>query len=548
MHTNKKHPLTITFILLFTILLLCICIVVIYPKTQTPPMESFAKYLEELCREGHRSQLDQCVISRRLSLEEAAALADSSPLLEHMAGYAEHMPNINTVGICVLTADVDGDGLEDVIEYGPAEDSDGANMLAIYLQEKEGGYRLSYSQPVFDTRIHWTHIIEVVKYQKNTYLLFIPRYNQSRITAYRLSAGIPQEKMEFTYVCSNVKAETIFCSEGYDVERVLLCSADFYHTADYYHCAYADRRWKPKERGSGEMEVAKEEWEEIRELFNKKYREEQRPYIEKYGDTLLKFLGWGFTDVFESDMNNNGVRERYIKKLENLFFYEEGIPAMGLSIGLPFMTGEYYGSHEGRMGLWYCIEESGEEMDFQSMCGLDIWEGEMTPKFFWVDETERGNITCIIFQDGEAFEQRVDGYYIQDGTYEQVFSVSYTPEISCQATYDCLEDEGVGYIVYLTKDKTGMELMWKDGEKAEPVNSHIREMLKKKAVDADLQEGSISAVQYWPAYASEEVFVAECVIFYDNYWEEGHTLPFYISIDLMTGECRELSYEEWIDK
>lgn len=98
MHKNKKHPLTITLTLLFTILLLCICIAVISPKTQTPPMESFAKYLEELCREGHRSQLDQCVISRRLSLEEAAALADSSPLLEHMAGYAEHMPNINTAG------------------------------------------------------------------------------------------------------------------------------------------------------------------------------------------------------------------------------------------------------------------------------------------------------------------------------------------------------------------------------------------------------------------------------------------------------------------
>ena len=87
------------------------------------------------------------------------------------------------------------------------------------------------------------------------------------------------------------------------------------------------------------------------------------------------------------------------------------------------------------MGLWYCIEESGEEMDFLSMCGLDIWEGEMTPQFFWVEETEQGNITCIIYQDGEAFRQQVDGYFIQDKTYEKVFSVSYTPEISCQTTF-----------------------------------------------------------------------------------------------------------------
>lgn len=69
------------------------------------------------------------------------------------------------------------------------------------------------------------------------------------------------------------------------------------------------------------------------------------------------------------------------------------------------------------------------------MCGLDIWEGEMTPQFFWVEETDQGNITCIIYQDGEEFKQRVDGYFIQDKSYEKVFSVLYTPEISCRTTF-----------------------------------------------------------------------------------------------------------------
>ena len=141
--------------------------------------------------------MEQYVISRRLSLDEAAALAESIP---HMAGDAPPIPNIAAVGICVLAADVNGDGLEDVIEYAPAQDDDGANMLAIYLQGKEGDYRLSCSQPLLDTNIQWHAIIEVVKYKKNIYLLFIPRNEQSRIIACRLSEGVPREKMELTYV------------------------------------------------------------------------------------------------------------------------------------------------------------------------------------------------------------------------------------------------------------------------------------------------------------------------------------------------------------
>ncbi len=429
MRKSRKYIMAVAGAALFAIALLAICIGIICQRERGTPLETFSGYLEKLCREGHRSQLEQYVISRRLSLDEAAALAESIP---HMAGDAPPIPNIAAVGICVLAADVNGDGLEDVIEYAPAQDDDGANMLAIYLQGKEGDYRLSCSQPLLDTNIQWHAIIEVVKYKKNIYLLFIPRNEQSRIIACRLSEGVPREKMELTYVCRDVKAETIFCLEGYDVERVLNRSVDYYHTADYYHCAYdARRRWRPMECGSGETEIDREEWGNIKGLFNNKYREERQPYLQKYGDTLINITAWGFTDVFESDMNNNGVREQYIKTLERLGFEEN----VGLFTGLPIITGEYYGSHEGRRGLWYCIEESGEEMDFLDMCGLDIWEGEMTPQFFWVEETDQGNITCIIYQDGEEFKQRVDGYFIQDKSYEKVFSVLYTPEISCRTTF-----------------------------------------------------------------------------------------------------------------
>lgn len=545
-----KFPVSVIAVILLFHLMLCLGLVFLYRKAFRTPPEDFGEYLEALCREGYRSRLDQLVISRRLSLEEAAALADGSPLLEHLEGYTQDMPNINSRGIVVLTADVDGDGLEDVIEYGPGWDTEEANMLAVYLKNAEGGYRLACSQPLFPTNVLWTDIIEVVKYNKETYLLFMKRFQPNHITAWRLTAGTLREKLELTFQCSSVNAETVFCADGYDVDRLLHRSAEYYHTADYYHCSYGHGRWwRVMACGSAERKLDKEEWgiwKGTDSPFNRKYREMQQPYLQKYGDALLRIKSWGLTEVFESDINNNGIKEQYIKKLEELYFDGKGIPGLNLSIGPPFMTGEYFGSREGGMGLWYCIEESGQELDFLSMCGLDLWEGEMTPLFFCVEETGQGNVTCIIFRDRENFRQRVDGYLIQDETYEQVFSVSYTPEINCRIKYDHEPGESVDYIICLTKNGRGMELVWGNGEKAEQVNSRIRELLEKK-VKEEFGDHGFSALRYRPICASEKTFLTECTLFYNDpsflgFSDKNHV--FYLQIDPDTGEGRELTQEE----
>lgn len=144
---------------------------------ETPyALERFGGYLEEIYREGRRTELDSQVISRRLSLKDAALLAERSPLLEHIRSYEEDETLIITGGICILAADVNGDGLEDIIEYGPDdENADSANMLNIYLGEEDGGFGLSYSQPLFSTLARWSDIIEVVRYEEETYLLFRDR-------------------------------------------------------------------------------------------------------------------------------------------------------------------------------------------------------------------------------------------------------------------------------------------------------------------------------------------------------------------------------------
>ena len=75
-------------------------------------------------------------------------------------------------------ADINGDGIDDVIGYGPDENGYSANMLNIYLGTEDGGVVLSYSRPLFDTWVKWTDTIEVVRYEEETYLFLWTIYIQ----------------------------------------------------------------------------------------------------------------------------------------------------------------------------------------------------------------------------------------------------------------------------------------------------------------------------------------------------------------------------------
>lgn len=68
MRKSRKYIMAVAGAALFAIALLAICIGIICQRERGTPLETFSGYLEKLCREGHRSQLEQYVISRRLSL------------------------------------------------------------------------------------------------------------------------------------------------------------------------------------------------------------------------------------------------------------------------------------------------------------------------------------------------------------------------------------------------------------------------------------------------------------------------------------------------
>lgn len=515
------------------------------PVPKMDALENFGRYLEKIITEGRKTELDSHIISTRLNMEEAALLAEKSPLLEHIRYYAEDQLTIVTGGICILTADINGDGIDDVIEYGPDENGYSANMLNIYLGTEDGGVVLSYSQLLFDTWAAWTDPIEVVRYEEETYLLFMGSIDHNLrslgINAYRISDGVPRDKLKLDYICSGVNVVITDNKDAYDTRFIEENSISLYHRAYPFHCDISCER---VDYGSGETKG--ENSDELYDKYVEKYTAEQKLYVEKYAEKIYWYNISNISDSYESDINNDGITEKYVKEVKPLWLPELGFPKIGYSAGLPFMTGEYYGIHEGRYGLMYYIESEGEETDFFKMCGLDIWERELTPQYFWVEQTEKGNITYITFQDENEHKQYIEGYFIQGDSYERVISAEYIPSIECSINYEVIEEsDNVGYIVHLSKDRKSLEFEWNDSNGQDKgLNQTIRKLIEKEIEATDFEGGEFEAVQYYPKEATKEKLIVDYMIFYYVPWAdtmiEEHSDSFRISIDLLTGECVQI--------
>lgn len=509
-------------------------------------LETFGNYLELLYREGRRTELDDRIISEMVDEEKAVVLSKKSPLLEHLRKKENY----------VFAADVNRDGVKDVVEYGFNGEIDGVNtgVLAIYLGIEGGGFTLSCSKPILPILLpkynrNAAVIIDIIEYGGETYLLFRLGYDasgkqQNRVIAYWLSNGAPNGKLEFKWECRDIDVAVTEKENGYNAgfleeDRMLL-----YHRINNEHCEidrsawYQEgcREWKDI-YGSGEKMISQTENEEIREGYGQKYRAEQKPYLEKYKE-INEYNITEMIDMYESDLNNDGIIEKYVKAAKELCLREGGIT------GRKVITGEYYGTHEGRMGLMYYMESGGEETDFLKMCGLDIWGGEMTPQNFWVEKTEKGNVTYIAYQDGEEHRQFIEGYLIQGDRYERVVSAWYVPKIECSIDYEPVEEpEGVGYVVHRSEDGKSFEIEWGEGnDKEETVNRRIRELLEEAMGTIDLMGGKFGNVSYEPKEAGRESFTADCTIYYAIPWREGqdeecYMKNFRICINVITGEC-----------
>lgn len=530
---------------------------------QRNPLAEFRRHIEYLCKEGRRAEIDNYVISEIPDFDEAAALADKEPILRHLKMYSEDHFTVDTEGICIIMADVDSDGAEDIIEYGPGsyDDKEWANRLIIYLGDGKGGYRLGYSQPLFDTLIDWTDIIEVLRYEGETYLLFCHERNQSEMNIYWLSGGIPHGKFELRYQCTDIKIEVIENSMDLDVDKLMENGLGRYHQLNPFHCD--NDAWTGLIYNSdAEMQTGEEtQVEVLRNKYYEKNMSELEAYLKKYGCTNRYGVpAISYEKSFRSDMNNDGAAEEFIQQTGSAWIEVEGMPDRGLSrySAVFYGDGTYYGfnngrkRHEGKNRLFYYMEESGKETDFKDMCGLDIWSGELIPQLFFIEKSEQGNITYIVYQDVDEFEQRLEGYLIDKNQYQHIVSVRYTPVMEFYSLYELAKGEfghGVNYYPNLTEDRKSVRLNWDSENKLEEyTNQNIRHMIAEKISMIDWEENRFLSVGFWAVKATKDIFMMDYIIYYevplDDMWEEEHTETYGMEIDLKTGACRFVGRNE----
>ena len=74
--------------------------------------------------------------------------------------------------------------------------------------------------------------------------------------------------------------------------------------------------------------------------YVEKYTAEQKPYVEKYAEKMMGYFISNISDSYESDINNDGITEKYVKEVKALWLPELVFSTIGYRLGLPFMTGE----------------------------------------------------------------------------------------------------------------------------------------------------------------------------------------------------------------
>lgn len=528
-------------------------------------LEQLGTYLEYLLKEGDREELEQYVISRTLTWDEAAAMADLSPAFAHFSGYAEL--RFNSAGAILVEADVNGDGLKDLIEYLPDVGDNGdppymiQDSLTIYENRGEQGYGVMYFQPCFDTRVGCFEYIFVLQYDGGIYCMFeknkIPLEKGPFISIYQIQDGALTGRLIMDYEYTDVDCEVLFCKSGMEEWAEELSR----NAMDYY---MEDYRLREKLFVGDAEEILEKESEEyafLERIGMEEAEEYRNRYLDRYreltgSENLYASYAAGFVGGrgCRSDLDNDGEPE----------LYAQMAAVLGLHGGFRcriFLTGELYGNgkHEAESGLIYSMENEGERTDFEKLCGLDIWSSDDIPQAFWVERCGEENITFMKYYDRHYFTCLIEGYCIKEGSYETVLSIRCRPMISNAPVYewhDENEDEGaLSYTIHLPD---GRDIRYpypvlyglQDMEIQNQINDTMEALLQEK-IDTFFEWEEGQERRIWDGawcnvlYAAKEKLVLNYIICYEHEgWERVYGEDVCLEIDLMNGEVLLSDYWE----
>lgn len=503
-------------------------------------LEQLGSYVESLLEEGNREELEEHVISRTLTWDEAAAMAELSPAFAHFSNYWEN--SFDSDQVILVEADVNGDGLEDLIEYLMGVGEYGRFSLTIYENKGEQGYSVLYYHPRFDTiqMAYKYNRIAVIQYHGGIYLMFERNehsYKVSKITMYQIQNGSLVGRLVMNYETIDVSCEVTLCKNGMEEWAKKLCEG----AMDYYTAGIGS----PLLVGGAEKMLDRESEEYA--VLNRIAQEETEEYENKYQRCIyINAMELGPEIACQSDLDNDGTPELYARVHYYLGMWDRYMPMI-------YPTGELYGNgkHETEFGLVYSLGNNGRRTDFEQFCGLDIWSSDNIPQAFWVEQCGEENITFIKYYDQDYSACLIEGYYIQEGSYETVLSVHFCPVVSCNPIYEWREDGenkgALSYTVHLPKDKQvlypnpvlyGLE----NEEIQNTINEAIAVLLQEK-IDADLVlEEEWGGWEWTRAHCDVLTATNEKLILKYRYYKGGQGENICLEVNLKSGEVRILDY------
>ena len=509
-------------------------------------LESFCDFYVRLLEAGREEELEPYVISRRLSDEEAAALGEEHEEVSYFGGFSEGEHNAKDV--MVLEADFDNDGKMDILEYDVANFFPGTYSLTIYRMEGSE-FVMKYSQPKFDDiGSYWEADISVVCYKEEVFLLFKTGNDvmHIRTDVYWLSGWKLMGKCSIRGGASDetVTIEyTLPSEEKYEIlaEKICRDAPLITYRGESSIVSVSDLLIVEKEEGLGEYFWGSAE-EGLAELIIKDEADtNQISFVERYdgnsgitretisevGDYEMVYGFWALNEqMFQSDINNDGEMEMYVKKVVHRY---------------PNDYGE----------LSYYLESGGQVVDFENMCGLDIWGQGLVPKMFWVEEVDERNITFFLYQSEDRWTFEIAGYDIQEGEYAEILKVRGHADVKCQYEYEWKKEGESGSLPYgvrMAYDDIEHVVIYgmQDKEKQQRINQSIEELLKQEIESGSLKE-YYAEKEGFANYTLYRATKEEVVVDYEYIWFDDKADKYYSErcrflIDISNGSCSETGY------
>lgn len=538
-------------------------------------LESFGRYYVKLVQSGRLEELEEYVISVKLDLNEAALLSGYDAL-SHFGGFPEGKYNAREV--FVLQADIDGDGDEDIIEYGMDNYLTfihETSSMSIYRNDGDD-FELVYLQPRFDENniIPTNGWLVVIQYEGETFLVFRERYDiRTDHTRIYWMNGWDLAGRLYLYNHSDHKVaiEQLAYQDGYEglAEQICADAAKIEEGSGNlivsFDPAYQQVPLPMREErygsgacfwGSAEECVAgmllNEEAGENFASFLSDYEERSGGSCEVDGEGIIESMtecGW---QIFRCDINNDGKEEIYIKKVDRptaISWSDEQRKYSYVFLD----SGENYGKHADEVNvLQYYMESGGEAIDFENMCGLDIWNRDLAPRMFWVEKVGDRNITLVFYQGENRWEFEIVGYDIEDGHYTEVLEIAGHAVVDCGGWCEWKEGENGGrfpYGVRIAYEESEQPKLYgmEDEEKQDTINQAIADLIQEEA-EQGILAGHYAEKYGYAGYTLLKATEDEIIMDYGYEWrnEEGisHFSSFIFCVNIETTECEILFKED----